>query len=78
MIWTLFALEVWHKKFTVRSNTHENRKKKVAIIENHELGIYSIRHDLVMAMAEKYEVSVLTEIDDSFKDGDLESAVSVY
>jgi glycosyltransferase involved in cell wall biosynthesis len=50
-------------------------KKKVAIIENHELGIYSIRHDLVMAMAEKYEVSVLTEIDDSFKDGDLESAV---
>ena len=50
-------------------------KKKVAIIENHELGIYSIRHDLVMALAEKYDVSVLTEIDDSFKNGDLESIV---
>jgi glycosyltransferase involved in cell wall biosynthesis len=50
-------------------------KKKVAIIENHELGIYSIRHDLVMALAEKYEVTVLTEIDDSFKNGDLESVV---
>jgi glycosyltransferase involved in cell wall biosynthesis len=50
-------------------------KKKIAIIENHELGIYSIRHDLVMAMAEKYDVSVLTEIDDSFKNGDLESIV---
>jgi glycosyltransferase involved in cell wall biosynthesis len=50
-------------------------RKKVAIIENHELGIYSIRHDLVMALAEKYEVSVLTEIDDSFKNGDLESIV---
>lgn len=50
-------------------------KKKIAIIENHELGIYSIRHDLVMAMAEKYDVSVLTEIDDSFKNGDLESVV---
>src|SRR5258706_5937068 len=50
-------------------------KKKVAIIENHELGIYTIRHDLVLALAEKYDVSVLTEIDDSFKDGDLESIV---
>src|SRR5882757_6492892 len=50
-------------------------KKKIAIIENHELGIYSIRHDLVMAMAEKYDVSVLTEIDDSFKNGDLENVV---
>lgn len=53
----------------------ETAKKKIAIIENHELGIYSIRHDLVMAMAEKYDVSVLTEIDDSFKNGDLESVV---
>jgi glycosyltransferase involved in cell wall biosynthesis len=50
-------------------------KKKVAIIENHELGIYSIRHDLVKAIAENYEVSVLTEIDDSFKNGDLEEVV---
>ena len=50
-------------------------KKKVAIIENHELGIYSIRHDLVMALAEKYDVTVLTEVDDSFKNGDLESVV---
>ena len=53
----------------------ETKKKKIAIIENHELGIYSIRHDLVTAMAEKYDVSVLTEIDDSFKNGDLENIV---
>jgi glycosyltransferase involved in cell wall biosynthesis len=53
----------------------ETGKKKIAIIENHELGIYSIRHDLVMALAEKYDVSVLTEIDDSFKNGDLEKIV---
>jgi len=53
----------------------ETGKKKVTIIENHELGIYSIRHDLVKAIAEKYDVSVLTEIDDSFKDGDLERVV---
>jgi glycosyltransferase involved in cell wall biosynthesis len=51
-------------------------KKKLAIIENHELGIYSIRHDLVVAIAEKYEVFVLTEVDDSFKNGDLEKIVS--
>ncbi len=50
-------------------------KKKVAIVENHELGIYSIRYDLVKAIAEKYDVSVLTEIDDSFKNGDLETVV---
>jgi glycosyltransferase involved in cell wall biosynthesis len=50
-------------------------KKRVAIIENHELGIYSIRHDLVKAIAEQYEVTILTEIDDSFKNGDLESLV---
>ncbi len=50
-------------------------KKKVAIIENHELGIYSIRHDLVKAIAEKYDVTVLTEVDDSFKNGDLEKIV---
>src|SRR5690348_14713185 len=50
-------------------------KKKVAIIENHELGIYSIRHDLVMAIADHYEVTVLTEVDDSFKNEDLEQVV---
>src|SRR5258705_10634426 len=50
-------------------------KRKVAIIENHELGIYSIRHDLVMALAEKYDVSVLTEVDESFKNGDRENVV---
>lgn len=50
-------------------------KRKVAIIENHELGIYSIRHDLVVAIANKYDVSVLTEVDDSFKNGDLEKIV---
>lgn len=50
-------------------------KKKIAIIENHELGIYSIRHDLVKALAEHFEVTVLTELDDSFKNGDLEEWV---
>ncbi len=50
-------------------------KKRIAIIENHELGIYSIRHDLVKAIAERYETTVLTEIDDSFKNGDLETMV---
>jgi glycosyltransferase involved in cell wall biosynthesis len=53
----------------------EMAKKKVAIIENHELGIYSIRYDLVKAIAEQYEVTVLTEVDDSFKNGDLEQWV---
>src|SRR5450432_453360 len=52
-----------------------NEKRRIAIIENHELGIYSIRHDLVMALAEQYDVTVLTEIDDSFKNGDLETMV---
>ncbi len=50
-------------------------KKRIAIIENHELGIYSIRHDLVKAIAEKYDITVLTEVDDSFKNGDLASIV---
>lgn len=50
-------------------------RKKVAIIENHELGIYSIRHDLVKAIAEQYDTTVLTEVDDSFKNGDLEKLV---
>lgn len=50
-------------------------KLKLAVIENHELGIYSIRHDLVMALAEEYEVTILTEVDDSFKNGDLETMV---
>lgn len=51
-------------------------KKKVVIIENHELGIYSIRHDLVEAIAGEYDVTVLTELDDSFKNGDLENKVN--
>lgn len=50
-------------------------RKRIAIIENHELGIYSIRHDLVKAIAEKYDTTVLTEVDDSFKNGDLEKLV---
>lgn len=50
-------------------------KRKVAIIENHELGIYSIRHDLVKAIAEQYEVTILTEVDNSFKDDDLATLV---
>ncbi len=50
-------------------------RKKVAIIENHELGIYSIRHDPVKAIADQYEITVLTEVDDSFKNGDLEETV---
>lgn len=50
-------------------------KRKVVIIENHELGIYSIRHDLVEAIADEYDVTVLTELDDSFKNGDLENKV---
>jgi glycosyltransferase involved in cell wall biosynthesis len=50
-------------------------KKRVAIIENHELGIYSIRHDLVKTIADQYEVTVLTEVDGSFRNGDLEQVV---
>ena len=53
----------------------KTEKKRIAIIENHELGIYSIRHDLVKAIAEKYDTTVLTEVDDSFKNGDLETLV---
>lgn len=50
-------------------------KPKVVIIENHELGIYTIRHDLVMALAQQYDVTILTEVDNSFKDGDLDKFV---
>lgn len=53
----------------------ETTKKKVALIENHELGVYSIRHDLVMELSKNYEITVLTEVDDSFKNGDLENVV---
>lgn len=53
----------------------KTEKRRIAVIENHELGIYSIRHDLVMALAEKYDVTILTEVDDSFKNGDLENVV---
>jgi glycosyltransferase involved in cell wall biosynthesis len=51
-------------------------KKRVALIENHELGVYSIRHDLVMELSKNYDISVLTEVDDSFKNGDLENVVT--
>jgi len=53
----------------------KTEKPRVAIIENHELGIYSIRHELVMELAKKYDITVLTEMDDSFKNGDLENVV---
>src|SRR5258706_2311499 len=50
-------------------------KKKIAIVENHELAIYSFRHDLVKAIAEKYATTVLTEADGSFKNGDMATLV---
>ena len=50
-------------------------KKKVALIENHELGVYSIRHDLVMELSKNYEITVLTEVDGSFENSDLEGIV---
>ena len=50
-------------------------KKKIALIENHELGVYSIRHELVVELSKRYEITVLTEVDDSFKNGDLEGIV---
>ena len=50
-------------------------KKKVALIENHELGVYSIRHDLVVELSKNYEITVLTEVDGSFENGDLEGLV---
>src|SRR5687767_13933571 len=50
-------------------------KKRVALIENHELGVYSIRHDLVVDLSKNYEITVLTEVDESFKNGDLEEIV---
>ena len=53
----------------------ETGRPKIAIIENHELGVYSIRHDLVMELSKQYEIIVLTEVDDSFKNGDLENIV---
>ena len=53
----------------------QESKKKIALIENHELGVYSIRHDLVVELSKNYEITVLTEVDDSFKNGDLEDVV---
>lgn len=50
-------------------------KKRIAIIENHELAIYSFRHDLVEALSENFDVSVLTECDNSFKKGELSEKV---
>lgn len=52
------------------------QRKKIAIIENHELGIYSIRHDLVKAIASVYDTTVLTEMDGSFQNGDLHTIVN--
>ncbi len=63
------------KKCIGKYLTMSEGRKKIAIIENHELGIYSIRHDLVKAIAEKYDTTVITEVDDSFKNGDLETLV---
>ena len=56
-------------------NDMRTNKPRVAIIENHELGIYTIRHDLVKAISQEYDVTVLTEVDNSFKDGDLDKHV---
>ncbi len=50
-------------------------KPSVAFIENHEIGVYSIRHDLVVELSKNYDITVLTEVDDSFKNGDLEGVV---
>ena len=49
-----------------------SNRPKLALIENHELGVYSIRHDLVLELSKNFEITVLTEVDDSFKNGDLE------
>src|SRR5690349_4091499 len=53
----------------------ETTKKKVALIENHEIGVYTIRHDLVTELSRNYDITVLTEVDNSFKNGDLEKLV---
>jgi len=50
-------------------------RKQIALIENHELGVYSIRHELVVELSKNYDITVLTEVDDSFKNGDLEGIV---
>lgn len=65
----------WKYGINDKHKNMTNNRRKLAIIENHELGIYSIRHDLVKAIAEQYETTVLTEVDDSFKNGDLEKLV---
>jgi glycosyltransferase involved in cell wall biosynthesis len=54
---------------------HEHSKKKIAIIENHELGIYSIRHDLVKSIASLYDTMVLTELEGVFHGGDLHEII---
>ncbi|HMW67271.1 MAG TPA: glycosyltransferase, partial [Chitinophagaceae bacterium] len=51
------------------------QKKKIAIIENHELGIYSIRHDLVKEIASLYDTMVLTELEGTFHGGDLHEII---
>jgi len=50
-------------------------KKKIAIIENHELGIYSIRHDLVKSIASLYDTMVLTELEGTFHGGNLHEII---
>ncbi|HUM96502.1 MAG TPA: glycosyltransferase family 4 protein, partial [Chitinophagaceae bacterium] len=52
-----------------------NQRKKIAIIENHELGIYSIRHDLVKSIASLYDTMVLTELEGTFHGGDLHEII---
>ncbi|MBC7873450.1 MAG: glycosyltransferase family 4 protein [Ferruginibacter sp.] len=49
----------------------ETGKPKVAYIENHELGVYSFGYDLVMELSKKYEITVLTELDGTYKSNDL-------
>lgn len=45
----------------------ENRKLRVVIIENNEMGIKSYNYDLVRAVSEKYETTILTEIEGVFE-----------
>jgi glycosyltransferase involved in cell wall biosynthesis len=49
----------------------ETGKPRVAYIENHELGVYSFGYDLVMELSKKYEITVLTELDGTYKNNDL-------
>ena len=45
----------------------EDQKKRIAVVENHHIATSTIRAELMNALVkEGYEVSVLTELDDSF------------